>query len=408
MPSKPHSSRLAIAGIGHMVALLVFTSSANGQVTEDVVIQKDLPAVYLSDNVGTPYIWKLEADHQSLDIGDVTNSGIPVRIQSTAPDFSFFIGSTGQIGFGTQFPDFGADMHAVDTGPVTIRLHDASTFGNKWDVEGSGNGFSVRDATGNTTPLTIQPAAPDNSLFITLSGQVGLGTSLPTAQLHAVTSALSGSESLARFQISDDPIGRLDLNNATASDGLLIPRVQGRSGSSNAALIMEGLITNDTGSNPVIVYNATRAAGGAVANRPLVVYRNNNTARVTVAANGNVTATAFINASSRSLKDQIVDLSSEKAAQAFEQLTPVEFIYKDDATAEKRVGFIAEDVPDLIAEPERKSVPVMDVVALVTRVVKDQQKTIDLQTKVIEEYRNELSDLTTRLRILEKQLKQDE
>jgi len=38
------------------------------------------------------------------------------------------------------------------------------------------------------------------------------------------------------------------------------------------------------------------------------------------------------------------------------------------------VGFIAEDVPDLVATEDRKG---MDVVAVLTKVVQDQQKTIE-------------------------------
>jgi hypothetical protein len=47
------------------------------------------------------------------------------------------------------------------------------------------------------------------------------------------------------------------------------------------------------------------------------------------------------------------------------------------------VGFIAEDVPDLVAMPDRKGLSAMDVVAVLTKVVQQQQKTIaELQAKV--------------------------
>lgn len=234
------------------------------------------------------------------------------------------------------------------------------------------------------------------------NGNFGFGIANPTSRLHTRQSAITGAESLARFEVSDDATGRLDFNNATSTNGAFIPRIQGRSGSTVAALITEGLIANDTGLSPVIVYNAAKISGGAVATRPLVVYRNNNVAVVTVAANGNVTATSFINASSRELKDGISDLDSAKASAALRQLTPVEFTYKNDATREPRVGFIAEDVPDLIAEPERKSVPVMDVVAVLTRVVKDQQQTIDGQQNSLNRQAEVINDLTKRLVALER------
>jgi len=63
-------------------------------------------------------------------------------------------------------------------------------------------------------------------------------------------------------------------------------------------------------------------------------------------------------------------------------LQPVQFSYKA-APEEKHVGFIAEDVPDLVASTDRKGMSAMDVVAVLTKVVQDQQKTIaELSRKV--------------------------
>ena len=58
-------------------------------------------------------------------------------------------------------------------------------------------------------------------------------------------------------------------------------------------------------------------------------------------------------------------------------MTPVKFVYKANPS-EHHVGFIAEDVPALVATSDRKSLSPMDVVAVLTKVVQEQQKTIDL------------------------------
>jgi len=55
------------------------------------------------------------------------------------------------------------------------------------------------------------------------------------------------------------------------------------------------------------------------------------------------------------------------------------------------VGFIAEDVPELLATKDRKGLSPMDIVAVLTRVVQEQQKTI--------------ADLSEKLTDLEKKLK---
>ncbi|MGA2463993.1 MAG: hypothetical protein ABSH06_06520 [Thermodesulfobacteriota bacterium] len=46
------------------------------------------------------------------------------------------------------------------------------------------------------------------------------------------------------------------------------------------------------------------------------------------------------------------------------------------------MGFVAEDVPDLIATKDRKELSPMDIMAVLTKVVQDQQGSIkDLQGK---------------------------
>ena len=90
------------------------------------------------------------------------------------------------------------------------------------------------------------------------------------------------------------------------------------------------------------------------------------------------------NASSREYKENIKSLSSSRAMDALEQLNPVEFNYKVDPD-EKHLGFIAEDVPDLVATKDRKGMSPMDVVAVLTKVVQEQQKTIsELSKRVVE------------------------
>ena len=49
--------------------------------------------------------------------------------------------------------------------------------------------------------------------------------------------------------------------------------------------------------------------------------------------------------------------------------------YKVDKQ-EEHVGFIAEDVPDIVATNDRKSLSPMDIVGVLTRVVQEQQKKI--------------------------------
>lgn len=90
----------------------------------------------------------------------------------------------------------------------------------------------------------------------------------------------------------------------------------------------------------------------------------------------------FHEASSRAYKTDIKELEASEALKAFELLNPVEYKFKD-GTEETHLGFIAEDVPDLVASKDRKGLSSMDIVALLTKVLKEQQKTINqLKAKI--------------------------
>ncbi|HET8775341.1 MAG TPA: tail fiber domain-containing protein, partial [Thermoanaerobaculia bacterium] len=98
-------------------------------------------------------------------------------------------------------------------------------------------------------------------------------------------------------------------------------------------------------------------------------------------------AGVWTNASSRELKEHITDLSSDAAKTALEQLTPVTYNYKV-AADDPQVGFIAEDVPELVATPDHKTLSPIEIVGVLTKVVKDQQATIDQLSKRLAELEN--------------------
>ncbi|MGE5340637.1 MAG: tail fiber domain-containing protein [Candidatus Omnitrophota bacterium] len=104
----------------------------------------------------------------------------------------------------------------------------------------------------------------------------------------------------------------------------------------------------------------------------------------------------WTNASSRSLKENIRDLSSMEALDTLKHLNPVKYNYKVDKT-DKHVGFIAEDVPELVATADRKGLSAMDVTAVLTKVVQEQQNMIQAQQKSISDLKTMISDLKEQL-----------
>jgi len=57
-------------------------------------------------------------------------------------------------------------------------------------------------------------------------------------------------------------------------------------------------------------------------------------------------------------------------------LQPVSFNYREER-GEHYVGFIAEEVPRLLASSDGQSLSTMDIVAALTKVVQEQQRRID-------------------------------
>jgi hypothetical protein len=177
--------------------------------------------------------------------------------------------------------------------------------------------------------------------------QVGIGTDTPTQRLE-----VNGS-----LQIHD--------RNSNLA-GLMISQADGETG-----YIMHNrasTLTIGAGSVDRITIDRDGNVGIGVA-RP--------THPLQVASGAHVTAGGvWTNSSSRQKKENIEVLTLDEAAAALAKLEPVHFNYKTDAV-EQHVGFIAEDVPEIVATSDRQGLSTMDIVAILTRVVQAQQQQID-------------------------------
>ncbi len=93
------------------------------------------------------------------------------------------------------------------------------------------------------------------------------------------------------------------------------------------------------------------------------------------------TGTEWKNGSSREYKEDIETLSYAQALEAFSQLQPVSYHYKAeyvDDPDDLALGFIAEDLPELVAERDGKSLNPMKIITVLTKVVQQQQNEIEL------------------------------
>ncbi len=83
----------------------------------------------------------------------------------------------------------------------------------------------------------------------------------------------------------------------------------------------------------------------------------------------------FYYSSSRNLKENISNLQTKKAKEILEGMNPVSFNFKGDHE-KTTLGFIAEEMPNAVAAKDQKAISPMEIIAVLTSVVKDQRKAI--------------------------------
>ncbi len=324
--------------------------------------------------------WQLTANDSAsggankFSIEDITSARVPFTITGGAPTNSIFVDSSGRVGFRTSTPVL--DMHAATSNTPALRFEQNSSGGftaQTWDVAGNEANFFIRDVTGGSRlPFRIRPGAPTSSIDIAASGNVGIGTASPLVRLH---------------------VGNGTLAPVTTGATMLV-----ENGDATSMVIM-----GNSGGEMFFFQSNLGGVLGTASNHFLDI-RTNNLTRVRVTAAGNIgigTLTPtnpiehssgakltaggmWMDASSRTLKTNIRNLTAKQAFDTLLRLNPVTFEYKAQP-GENYVGFIAEDVPELVATDDRKTLSPMDVVAVLTKVVQEQQKTIDeLKEKVLQ------------------------
>ena len=145
----------------------------------------------------------------------------------------------------------------------------------------------------------------------------------------------------------------------------------------DAGVAGNGFALGTLGATPIIIgtNNADRihilANGNIGMGQPAPVHPLQMASGAHVTAGG-----VWTSVSSREAKDDVRSLTADEARTTLAALEPVKFAYKADPT-ERHVGFVAEDVPDLVAQKDRKTLSPMDIVAVLTRVVQEQQQRIE-------------------------------
>jgi hypothetical protein len=202
-------------------------------------------------------------------------------------------------------------------------------------------------------------------LTVTANGNVGIGTTNPEAKLHLFDSTKGNIKMLATSG------GGTDFNYDGGVDSFFWFNHYGKETGDTRFIWGDGTKTTDL----LALKNTGKVGIGTI----------DPSEKLEVA--GNVKCVKLLETSSIESKENIAELSGKEAVEALKNLNPVKFNFKADSDKNLHLGFIAEDVPELVATSDRKTLSPMDIVAVLTQALKEQQNTISAlaeKVKVLE------------------------
>lgn len=393
MPSS--STRLAIGAYSNIPASNSFDV---GQVTG---LEGD------AENYGTGDVARLAGlvaySYNDTAVNVTNNIGVLSYAESNAGSVTNLIGVDSQpsIYGGSATDFFGIRVGTLDTSGSTA-------VANRY-------GLYISDFAGTTTTLDYgiyQAGIAQENYF---AGWVGIGVSDPEANLHLWGDGTNGANATLWWGDNENVYARefgsgdSDQLHLFGDEGIFLDTT-GEYVAINAPNLTdeEFIITDDGSSDTAIIIENTNSGTDHVYeihvedDDTFIIYENEiedhtesvleydgtnnhigfsgaeaiagvfwNVDNGATLTNGGV----WTDASSRELKTGIRSLTYDEAAEVLSQLNPVQFEYKAEL-GEQYLGFIAEDVPELVAMADRKGLGAMDIVAILVEVNQKQQEEI--------------------------------
>ena len=347
------------------------------------------------------YIWNYSAASSYIFLNDAGTDGyhtIYLRSDgdlSLADDRLYIDRSSENVGIGTDSPLYKLDV--VTGGYYGLRIRNNTTSSART------LSFRVTDAYSNTIASNGDTlylnAYPYHIHLNPYGGNVAIGTrDQPTERLTVkgnVKAYFNGS-----FTAGDGlkKLAQLSSNNTAT----------GKTSDSGFSMInsKQGFSWNFRTYEPSQGFAATKDGTGGTE----FELRNTTNSYQNVSlhlGNGAYCSSSgqWIDASSREYKENIRPLDEKRAFEVLESLEPVTFNFKRDASKRESVGFIAEEMPELLSVPGKKGVNALEVVAILTKVVKDQQAIISKQSQLIRMQQKSLSHLKARLEKVEQEIR---
>jgi hypothetical protein len=291
-------------------------------------------------------------------------------------------------------------------------------YANNVGAYGGGAGGIFFNGNGGNMHLACSPASTGQGnninwgtpqVTIQRNGRVGIGTSTPQTKLHLLVPDNEGiriqaGESgwgPARIEFYSDPIGNTNEWRpgyiTSADSGAFTGRLDfytngtghaQRIGSVRAMSIRNGRVGIGTTSPAAELHVINNQLLGNIAGNDAHWLHHSGSGnfyfgRATGGNGGWPSSWAYLsaggvwtNASSIEYKKNIRSLDEETAVEVVANLRPVIYQLKESDDTE-HVGFIAEEVPDLVASSDRKGVSAIYIVSVLTKVVQQQQQRIE-------------------------------
>ncbi len=306
---------------------------------EVLTIQGNLPRLNYRDPGGN-LLWSTPANNVLWKLDGPFNAGVIVTT-AAAQSGSMTLNDGGVSIHGTGFPD--------------AKLHVGTIFSANEPGE-----------------VTIDPGNPSG-----------------VATIHAVNSQMKTLLFLETFSAAHGTSIRLATTKADFSHNL------------GSAYVVRD---NDNSVNPIIIFPSDKNVDSLVVKNGRIGLGIRNPTSPLELKNGAkcTTGGVWTNASSRTLKHNIEELTIQDAKETLQKLQPVLYEYNAEPE-EQHAGFIAEDVPDLVATNSRRDLSPMDFVAVLAKVVQDQEHVIAQQQQILNEQAEMIAQHTKLLQELTKE-----
>ena len=345
---------------------------------EELTINSTRPGIRLNDTTAGAWGFNLLADGNLFTLEDALGNNI-ITVEGNIWNTPLYLDSDGDVGIQVANPV--ADLQVGGAGDLLLE-----NGTEDWALNADTSYLWFRN--GNNTvsgslPIGFENQTPDYTLVTRNTGNVGIGTFSPQAKLDVrgnIKSTFSGSSTGGLQQLFIMSANNTNLTQKSDAGFVLENARAGftwafRTDEDNGGFSAS---KQGTGARELELINTSAVAGNV---------------ELHLANGGKNIGGQWLNASSRSYKENINDLSSEDAMQALKGLKSITYEFKRDKENTQRVGFIAEDVPALLATKGGKTVDSLQIISVLTKAVQVIQAEVNAKDEKIAEMEAKITKL---------------